>query len=62
MATFSRDEAVNKAVELVNTALAAGLLKDVVPCSFNHPDKSGSETSQYLGGLLRGLAKELADM
>lgn len=62
MSTLSRDEAVNRAIELVNTALAAGLIKDLNPCSYNHPDKSGNETAQFLGGLIGGLADQLAEL
>jgi hypothetical protein len=62
MATLTRDEAVRKAIDLVNTALAAGLIKDANPCSYNHPEKSGTETAQYLCGLVKGLADKLADL
>jgi hypothetical protein len=62
MATLNKEEAVRKAIELVDTALAAGLIKDVNPCSYNHPDKSGKETAQFLGGLIQGLAEQLGTL
>ncbi|MFL9897982.1 MULTISPECIES: hypothetical protein [Paraburkholderia] len=62
MATLNRDEAVRKAIELVDTALAAGLIKDVNPCSYNHPEKSGRDTAQYLCGLMQGLAEKIGEL
>jgi hypothetical protein len=62
MSIFNRDEAAKKAVEMVTTALAAGLLKDVVACSFNNPEKSGKETAEYLGGVIRGLTDQISEL
>jgi hypothetical protein len=62
MAVLNREEAVRKAIELVDTALEAGLLKDVSADSFNHPDKSGLGTAQFLGGLIRGLADQIGEL
>lgn len=62
MTVFARDEAARKAVELVQTALEAGLLKDVVACSFNNPEKSGRETALYIGGFIRELTTQIAEL
>jgi hypothetical protein len=62
MATLTKDEAVREAIDLVDTALAAGLIKDVAPCSYNHPEKSGTDTAQFIYGLVKGLADRLADL
>jgi hypothetical protein len=62
MAIYDRGEAAKRAIELVNTALAGGLLKDVVACSFNNPEKAGKESAQYLGGLIRSLTDQIAEL
>jgi hypothetical protein len=62
MTVYARDEAARKAVEMVQAALEAGLLKEIVACSFNNPEKSGRETAMYLGGMIRELTTQIAEL
>jgi hypothetical protein len=47
---------------MVQAALEAGLLKEIVACSFNNPEKSGRETAMYLGGMIRELTTQIAEL
>ena len=62
MATYDRDGATLKALELVSHAIQAGMLKGVDPSAFGNPAQAGKETGQFIGSIIKELAAQIESL
>jgi len=59
MAIYTDEEALDKAIELIDTALSAGSLAPIVPSNMGNAEASGKKVGEYIGAAVEALRDKL---
>ncbi|WP_186093597.1 hypothetical protein [Burkholderia gladioli] len=62
MATYTKTEASEKAIDLASQALGAGWLKPESANSYGSPAQAGQASAEYLGAFIKQLVQELESL